>query len=482
MEIVLLFTAVAGIIWFAVWAIRGSLLVSLLGLLLIGACFGYHFARWDAGPITLTLDRAGLVAVFGAYLIARRMGHTRWAPLELQDWILGAFIALLTFSTVLGGYIGQGQDDVPSMWRLIAGYYIPATIYWMAREVPMNERRFRLLLGAFTGFGIYLGLTGIAEMTGQWWAVFPRHIADPTVGMHFGRARGPMVALPTYGVYLGVCLLAAWLWLPRLSRWGQLCLTMAAPIFFAGIFLSLTRSVWIGVGLGIMTTLFFTLRDAWRPLVLGSIIIGGGIIGLTQIDKIVGLQREETAAEAAMSANMRLSFAYVSWKMFLDHPLLGVGFGNFPSAKLPYLEDRSTDLQLDIIRTLAHHNTFLSLLTETGALGLALFLALLAAWTRTAWRRLRDPEQPEWARGLSVLLLGSLGIYVAQLMFHDLTYTPTDNALLYFLAGLTVAIPVRARSRTEEPSTEQLHNSPWRDAAAPQAELPEEELAEPQPV
>ena len=42
---------------------------------------------------------------------------------------------------------------------------------------------------------------------------------------------------------------------------------------------------------------------------------------------VVGLQREGTAAESEHSVDQRTSFAYVSWQMFRDHPVMGVGFG-----------------------------------------------------------------------------------------------------------------------------------------------------------
>ena len=72
--------------------------------------------------------------------------------------------------------------------------------------------------------------------------------------------------------------------------------------------------------------------------------------------------------------------------------MFGVGFGRFYDRKLPYLSDRSQDFELESLRNLHHHNTLLSLLTETGMVGLAAFLALLAAWARSAWSLVRDAE------------------------------------------------------------------------------------------
>lgn len=447
MEFLVLIAAVAAMLWGTLFVLRGSLFVGLILVLVLVSCFGHQFTHFDLGPITLSLDRLAIVGIAGAYLFQRLSGRLERRPFATQDYVLFGFLGILSVSTVYGLAIGDGQDEVPAAWRLIAGYFMPATIYWIARELPSSRDRLTLFLGAMTCFGVYLGLTGIAEHFQQWWAVFPKNIADPTAGLHFGRARGPMMQLPTYGVYLAVCMLAAWLWMPRLSRLGQLAVLCTLPVMMAGIAFSMTRSVWMGAGLGSVIVLALTLQGSWRKMVLGSIAAASLLIGLTQADNLLRLKRDETAAEAAMSASLRVSFTYVSWQMFLDRPIMGCGFGNFPTAVLPYLDDRSVEMPLQHIRGLSHHNTLLSLLCETGILGLSAFCALLFFWARTAWKVCRDASIPDWGRSQGVLMLGALGVYVAQLLFHDLTYTPMENSLMYLLAGLTLALQFSTTDR-----------------------------------
>ena len=132
--------------------------------------------------------------------------------------------------------------------------------------------------------------------------------------------------------------------------------------------------------------------------------------------------------------------AYVSWKMFLDHPLLGAGFDQFLKGKLPYLADRTTSLNLEATRLEVHHNTFLSLLTESGLVGLGLMLAVLILWGRTAWRLARDSRLPDWARAQGALTIGALGLYCCQALFHELSYLPMTSAALFFLAGITASL------------------------------------------
>ena len=153
---------------------------------------------------------------------------------------------------------------------------------------------------------------------------------------------------------------------------------------------------------------------------------------------LLDIKREGTVGDAEHSVDQRESFAYVSWQMFRDHPILGVGFGRFFDQKLPYLSDRRQTVELESIRNLHHHNTFLSLLTETGMVGLAAFLALLIAFVRSGWSLATNSDVPSWIRAQGVLMLALLVNYLASAVFHDLTLLPSQELLLWAFAAITV--------------------------------------------
>jgi O-antigen ligase len=91
-------------------------------------------------------------------------------------------------------------------------------------------------------------------------------------------------------------------------------------------------------------------------------------------------------------------------------------------------------LHLEALRPYVHHNSYLSLLTDTGLVGLGLFLSMFGLMGREAWRTCRG-EGPPWAKRQAALFLGAIGVYACQLMFHELSYTPLDNSLIFFLSG-----------------------------------------------
>jgi O-antigen ligase len=448
MSYLVVIAALVALVWSAVFMFRGSLVLGALGFLVLCVCFGHPFFHAELGPIPVTLDRLFLLLLLAAYAVQRHAGLTDPKPLATPDVVLWAFFGLLLVSGSAAGWAGTPTEPSVTVWRLVGGYLIPWALYWIVRQAPLGERQVSQVHLALAVMGIYLGITGILETTGQWWAVFPTHIADPKLGLHFGRARGPMIHAVSYGLYVAVCLLTIWIAAWWSGTRGRVVALIGLPLTLVGLVLSYTRSVWIGAALGLVIALAFTLRGKWRTLVLGSMLVVGLIGGVTRMESLTSMQREDSAEDSRKSVGMRATFTYVSWKMFLDRPLFGFGFGQFYTAKLDYLDDRSTALEMEQIRNFVHHNTFLSLLTETGLVGLSLYLALLAGWARTAWRLARSSTAPEWARAQGMLLLCVLAVYVTLALFHELSYTPIDNSLVFMLAGLTMGLaPLATRSQ-----------------------------------
>jgi O-antigen ligase len=240
---------------------------------------------------------------------------------------------------------------------------------------------------------------------------------------------------------------------------GQLVIITLLPLMLAAVLFSYTRSVWLGFGLGMMIVMGLSLRGQWRPLLFGSVVGLGTIVALLGSENLVGFKREQSAQETAHSAGLRASFAYVSWQMFLDRPVFGFGFGQFPEAKMPYLYDRNTELDLEFIRPLVHHNHFLCVLTETGLVGFTLFLSIIACWAARAWKLARRDGAPPHVRAQGILLLGSLAVWAAQLAFHDLSFSVIDSSLIFFLAGLTMGMRTEPAS-AQAPATRPLATGP----------------------
>jgi O-antigen ligase len=103
----------------------------------------------------------------------------------------------------------------------------------------------------------------------------------------------------------------------------------------------------------------------------------------------------------------RMAHWQAAWEMFSDHPLLGIGFGNYQIVYPAYALPRWSD-------PLGHaHNYYLSVAAETGALGLSAYVVLWVAAFAQAWRAVRK-SQGIW-HGIAA---GCLGVLVALSIFN----------------------------------------------------------------
>ncbi|HEX6962705.1 MAG TPA: O-antigen ligase family protein, partial [Lacipirellula sp.] len=421
MELVLLILALAAATWWAVYARYGSLVAGAGAVVALGYVLGPPLWSPQLGPVPLTVDRLLLVGLGAAYVWNWRKGQLSFGRVTAADWLLIATVGYFTVRCALTPPAPIDASTVKPWWRLIAAFWVPAALYLAARTAPLNERTWRLLLGALTALGSYLAITAFAEIGKQWWAVFPRYIADAELGTHFGRARGPALNSASLGIMLTVCFWAAWSLWPRLGRAVQLMLAGLLGLMATAVYFTYTRSTWLGLAGGLAVVPLVQLPRPWRPILACGVITAGAVGVIAFGERITDLGRQDTDGSAEHSVYQRASFAYVSMRMFHDAPVLGHGFGRFYDKKMPYLADRSQRLELESLRTLDHHNTFLSVLVETGFVGLSLFMSLLATWTISAWRLIRDPRRDAWQRTHGLFALATLIAYAASALFHDLT-------------------------------------------------------------
>ena len=98
--------------------------------------------------------------------------------------------------------------------------------------------------------------------------------------------------------------------------------------------------------------------------------------------------------------------------MFADHPVLGVGIGNYAAVYPAYALPRWSD-------PLGHaHNYYLNVAAETGLVGLAAYLVLWGAAFWQGWRAVRAVG-PAW-RSVAAGLLGMLVALSVHNLFDNL--------------------------------------------------------------
>lgn len=434
MTAILVIAALAALVWGVLFFTHAGLLGSAVAVVLAGSVLGHEFFHIQMSPMPITLDRVLFAAMAGQYLVWRRWGLADPKPMTRTDWTLLAFIAWLFIRSF------THAGDLPAIPRLFFNYLMPLGVYWVVRQAKMTERVNFAVLASFAIFAVYLSLTALAENRHAWALVFPRYIYNSPFTEYLGRARGPFLNPVANGLAIGFGWLStAMLWTRVPRRW-RVVLGAAMGLFALGIYCTLTRCVWLGT-LGGGFVIVLILLPKWRrlPFVLVCTVVAAALVA-TQWERLMSFKRDVnlSAAEAAESAQLRPLLAVTAWKMFLDHPVTGVGLCQYDAQSKYYSFDRDIDLPLETARPYTQHNVFLSLLTETGLVGMGLFIAVLTLWFVHAWRLWDDRTRPLWARKQGLILIAMIVAYVSNGMFQDTSQIIMVHTYLFFIAGLTM--------------------------------------------
>lgn len=441
MSMIVVIVGLLALVWTGVLVIRGSMIYAVAIFMFACACLGRELFALNVAGVDLALDRVLPPLLLCGYVLQRQLGLADPKPWTRVDTLITAFTGLLIFSTLTHEWTTATDPSItPPIWRLTISYLIPLLVYWVARQSRIDARSMKVLYAGATLFGLYLAVTAIFEVYGQWWGVFPKYIANPKLGDHFGRARGPLLDSVAFGFTMSVCLVTAWAWRARLSRGAEVLIIALTGLMLLAVYFSYTRSAWMGTAAAGVVVLALTAKGAWRPLLLGTAIVALLVSTAVRFDSLVAFKREYSAEGTRESATLRPVIAYVSWNMFLDHPLFGCGFGQYYLAKNEYLDNRDTDLVLERARPFQHHNLFLALLVDTGLVGLGLYLSILALWARDAWFLWQSNRTPAWARPQGLIFLATLASYIPNGLFHDVSHTNYVQLLLYFVAGVTAGL------------------------------------------
>lgn len=233
-----------------------------------------------------------------------------------------------------------------------------------------------------------------------------------------------------------------------------------SAIFSAGLALTVSRGPWLQMGVIVVAGLWMafiqgraTVADdpdgpashaarsktrAWLIPIVLLVLFFAVNAAIRWANLRFQLELGQSAAERMQDANQiapRLALWKYGWTMFLTHPLLGVGWGEFPLHQFEFVRELGG---VEIANN--SHDIFIDLLAKTGLLGMAIVLFSVVCWLV---RMLRAPHTPARIFALSllgVLMMHALVEYPQQYMFYLMP------AMLIF--GLLETRPVRWVSRS----------------------------------
>jgi len=253
---------------------------------------------------------------------------------------------------------------------------------------------------------------------------------------------------------------ASALYLVQTRRLPVIVWLVLSTIFSAGLALTVSRGPWLQMGVIMVAGLWMafiqgrsTVADdpdgpasragrsktrAWLIPIVLLVLFFAVNAAIRWANLRFQLELGQSAAQRMQDANQiapRLALWKYGWTMFLTHPLLGVGWGEFPLHQFEFVRELGG---VEIANN--SHDIFIDLLAKTGLLGMAIVLFSVVCWLV---RVLRAPHTPARIFALSllgVLMMHALVEYPQQYMFYLMP------AMLIF--GLLETRPLRWVSRS----------------------------------
>lgn len=399
--------------------------------------------------VPAVMTRHGLPdAAAGAFilLLALPIAHSFVVRRELLrfDATLGLMFGLL--AVALLSTLRAVDPGIALTW--VGGYLAEGLLlYWLVVNAVRNLESLRaffwtLLATAalLTTLCLYQDVTGRYDQVFGGLAAREYQTVDDAAAVSFGRtergesrAQGPVDEPNRFAqIMLVLVPLAGYLYRTARSKKAAAWAAALGLMTLVGVILTLSRGGFVTLAL-----VFVAMAAVkWiRPVhvVTGAVVVAvlamavspqfvSRLTSILDARHLVG-GSDFGYQEADGAIRGRTTEMLAALHVFRDHPVLGVGPGQFtPFYFVPYSKSSSVKFrELNVPRRA--HNLFLELAAEQGALGLGVFVAIVGLLMRWLWRaRLAVAARDAGAADLASAVWLSLLAYLGSGMFLHLSY------------------------------------------------------------
>jgi O-antigen ligase len=345
----------------------------------------------------LATTRIFVPAVFLLWLVRGMARKKVWIPNKAEIWLAGAFLFLSLFSLFLGRDADAGFRKLTYLFSIFPVLFVAADVFreqkWEKRgAVAIVASGMIAAVVALAQFFLPFAV-GIGKAVKIWESLAPYFL---------GNSLGRLVAANSSWLVNigGETRMRAFGFFPdphNFSFFANLCLFFCLGYFFSrkrfsskiwigavstllvlAVFLSYSRGAYLGLIAGIVFFVSVTLK---RSGILGKALVICGVMAVL----LFAFNSNIVSQRLASSFNLREGSnaeRYKNWtqavEIVRDHPLGGVGLGNYARAIDPSAEDRSS---------IYAHNLFLDIAAETGILNsLAFFLLIIVS----VWKNVKN--------------------------------------------------------------------------------------------
>jgi len=363
-----------------------------------------------AKPLGVTLALAWVASI-----VARR-GAIRLLPRDhpALTWAVSAFIALAAISAIWAADVSQLIYDFS---RLVQVVLLMLIVYTAASTASgFRTIIWAFLIGSAATAGYSIATGGYAA-TGRLSGIF-----DPN---YFAARLIPAILIASFIVLT--------------TRSGSTRAAAAAVLAVDVVAFALTQSRGGIIGLVVALLAAVALAGNVRPRIVVAVFVAFALAIGYYFEAAPTHLRGSFSTSLSSASSGRSDEWQIALRMFANHPLSGVGLGNYVVVEPSYATQtfNVTHVRYVVTDRLVAHSTYLEIAAELGLGGVALLIAILSMAAIRAGRglalRARSPNDLHfYARGL---LAGAIGMFVAYI-FLSAEYEKD----LWLVLGLLAAV------------------------------------------
>jgi O-Antigen ligase len=423
----------------------GELAVVVVGALVLGPLLAFAFLRepWlvPLAALAFVPVRVGLLGhqllvplyavVLGATAQLLREvagGDERSRELRLASVPLAALVGWTGLSLSWSGDVHEGAIE-------ILAFYVPFTIIAISiARLPWSRLRLRILYAELVTMALAFAVVGFYQYESRDIFQNPKVITSNAYAAFF-RVNSVFWDPSVYGRFLVVALVPSVVLIVRgRSSRAALAATAFTVVAWFGLLISFSQSSFSALLVGVVGVAAVAWR--WRALwaVAAAVVV---LVGLAASEpRVRHALVHHTSSGLNSATSGRASLVANGIRIAIAHPVAGVGVGGFKHAYAERLHLKGAEP-----RVAASHDTPVTVAAEGGAIGLALFVWLLVAVFRDAFRRV---DRSFAGRSSLAAGLALAAIFVHSLFYNDFFEDPTAWGLLGLIA---LAVPRREEAQ-----------------------------------
>lgn len=396
-------------------------------------------------PVALIIGRAAgdiVLSLTAVLFLISALKNKEWARFGQKWFIAGLctwayFMCSALFAEDVGVALGRAA---PWIRFLVFALAIQTTFqkhsgllkyFIVALSGVLGFVMFDALNQYFTGTGIFGHKMNGVRLTAPF--------NDMIVGIYLSALSPPLSALALHVLFQKQPVYSGEIIRRKLLAAVFLILT-CATILFSGERMALALHMF---GLGIMG--IFYIRN-WY-IVGGAALLGLGSAGalFMAYKPLFNRYFEQTVAEVQKGQDSIFYLMYSSaLRMFIDHPVFGIGLKNYRVLKGDYLEGSPQMVEHAMLVATHPHNYYLEFLAETGLVGTALILSIMVFWARSLWANAFWKQSPVLFGAFIAVFLKLWPLATTGSFFSN-----WNASIFWFLFGLSliaVSVPQKHKA------------------------------------